>query len=304
MNALTPVGWTDYELIDSGDGERLERWGDRILVRPDPTALWGRDQACPGWRDPDARYHRSSSGGGRWEMRRPLPREWTVRYRHLAFRVRPTGFKHMGLFPEQAANWEWMDRLVRQAGRPVSVLNLFAYTGGATVAAALAGAQVCHVDAAKGAVSWARENLVASGGAGATVRWMTDDAFKFLEREWRRGRRYDGIVMDPPSYGRGPGGETWKFEKGIAALLASATRLLSERPLFFLLNAYTTGLSPLAAMQLLRGAGLERADGELWAGELALRDTRRGWLLPCGVVARVAFAGTDSAGNLRIGHEV
>ncbi|MFQ3670002.1 MAG: class I SAM-dependent methyltransferase [Verrucomicrobiia bacterium] len=292
---LVADGWADYELLDSGGGERLERWGKHLLIRPDPTALWARDKQCPGWTNPDARYQRSSTGGGRWEFRQPLPDVWVVRHGSLAFRVRPTGFKHMGLFPEQSANWTWIDALIRRADRPISVLNLFAYTGGATVAAAAAGATVCHVDAAKGAVAWARENLAETGLTGASVRWITDDAFKFIERELRRGRRYDAIAMDPPSYGRGPGGETWKFEKGIVALLASAARLLSDRPLFFLLNAYTTGLSPVSAAQLLHGAGLHRPGVQTWAGELALRDTRRGWLLPCGVVARTVWADGGSA---------
>lgn len=289
MNVLIAEGWTDYELIDSGGGERLERWGSQVLVRPDPAALWARSAGCLGWRDPDARYHRSQAGGGRWEVRRALPDSWVIRHGRLAFRVRPTGFKHMGLFPEQAVNWGWMQGLIRGAARPISCLNLFAYTGGATVAAAAAGARVCHVDAAKGAVGWARENLAESGLAEAPVRWITDDAFKFMEREKRRGRRYDAIVMDPPSYGRGPGGELWKFEKGIQALLESAVGLLSDRPLFFLLNAYTTGLSPLAALQLLRGVGLVREGIKAGAWELALQESGRGWLLPCGVAARVEF---------------
>jgi 23S rRNA (cytosine1962-C5)-methyltransferase len=280
-----PENWKDYELIDAGDGERLERWGEYRLRRPDPVALWPKDSGCREWQQVDGKYHRSSSGGGSWEFFRKLPESWEMGYGALRFEVRPTGFKHMGLFPEQAANWDWMTERIRAANRPVSVLNLFGYTGGATVAAAVAGASVCHVDASKSVVTWARQNVARNIPGESPVRWIADDAFKFMEREIRRGKKYDGILMDPPSYGRGTGGEVWKFERGITALLLKAKELMSDAPLFFLLNAYTTGLSPISTRYLLESAGWNEG-GTIETGELALQTTRRGRMLPCGVVGR------------------
>ncbi|MGN0742107.1 MAG: class I SAM-dependent methyltransferase, partial [Candidatus Fimadaptatus sp.] len=242
-------GWKDYEVLDTGDGEKLERWGDIVLRRPDPQAIWPR-QAPEMWRRADAHYHRSSKGGGEWEFMRRLPERWEVGYRDLRFYVRPTGFKHTGLFPEQAVNWDWMRSLIERRGG-ARVLNLFGYTGGATVACARAGAEVCHVDAAKGMVLWAKENRELSGVPETSVRWMIDDALKFVQREKRRGRTYDGLLMDPPSYGRGPGGEVWKLENELYGLVEECAGVLSDRPLFFLINSYTTGLQPAVLSNML-----------------------------------------------------
>ena len=235
--------WKDYRLLDCGRGEKLERWGDYTLVRPDPQAIWNTPRTDPAWRHPSARYARSSSGGGQWE-KNALPPRWEVRYRELTFQIKPMNFKHTGLFPEQAANWDWAMERIRQAGRPIRVLNLFAYTGGATVACAAAGASVCHVDAAKGMVAWARENARASGLEEAPIRWIVDDCAKFVEREIRRGRRYDAIIMDPPSYGRGPTGEVWKLEDSLYPFVELCAGVLSEKSLFVIINSYTTGLAP------------------------------------------------------------
>jgi len=278
--------WTDYELIDAGDGERLERWGRLVLPRPDPQIIWPADAASPLWNAAAARYHRSSSGGGRWEFRTQLPEGWTISYRELKFYIRPTNFKHTGLFPEQAANWNWMMEKIRGAGRPIRVLNLFAYTGGATVAAAAAGAEVCHVDAAKGMVQWAKENLHLSGLGDRPVRFITDDVFKFVRREQRRGSLYDGIVMDPPSYGRGTGGEVWKLEESLFPLVSLCAGLLSERPLFFLINSYSTGLSPTVLKNILQLTVAERYGGKLTCGEIGLPVTSRNLILPAGILCR------------------
>ncbi len=275
--------WRDYELMDCGDGQRLERWGKIKLIRPDPQAIW--PCAAPDqWRGADARYHRSAEGGGHWETSRPLPEFWTVSYRRLAFKVRPTGFKHMGLFPEQAVNWDWIDAQIRGAARPISMLNLFGYTGAATAAAAAAGAQVCHVDAARGMVQWCRENLALSGLADAPVRYIVDDCLAFIRREQRRGRRYDALLMDPPSYGRGSRGEVWKLEDQLALLLGESRKLLSDAPLFFLVNAYTTGLSPIVLVNLLRDI-LPAQSGRIAGGELGLPAGAGGRILPCGIYA-------------------
>ena len=236
--------WHEYELIDTSSGERLERWGDILLIRPDPQILWHTERKDPRWREAHARYQRSQSGGGAWQVRRKTPPVWSIRYGELTFRVQPMGFKHTGVFPEQAVNWELAGELIRGAGRPVRVLNLFGYTGAATLACAAAGASVCHVDASRGMVSWARENAQASGLEDRPIRWLVDDCMKFVQREQRRGHRYDGIIMDPPSYGRGPGGEVWKLEEQIYSLVEQCVPILSEKPLFFLLNSYTTGLPP------------------------------------------------------------
>ena len=235
--------WKDYELIDASNGERLERWGQHILVRPDPQVIWKTPRTSPVWKRPEGRYSRSHTGGGSWD-KGGLPASWDIRYGSLTFHVKPMNFKHTGLFPEQAANWDWMQKKIREADRPISVLNLFAYTGGASVTCLAAGASVCHVDAAKGMVAWAKDNAAASGVADANVRWIVDDCAKFVEREIRRGRRYDAIIMDPPSYGRGPGGEVWKLETNLWPFVELVSGVLSDDPLFVIINSYTTGLSP------------------------------------------------------------
>ena len=240
-------GWKDYELLDASDGERLERWGKYILRRPDPQIIWKNAASHKAWKNADAIYKRSSGGGGGWS-KNTLPATWNISYGNLTFCLKPMGFKHTGLFPEQAANWDWFSDLIRKAGRPIKVLNLFAYTGGATIAAAAAGASVVHVDAAKGMVAQAKENAALSGLADAPIRYIVDDCKKFVEREIRRGNKYDAVIMDPPSYGRGPSGEVWKIEDSVDELITLAASLLSDEPLFFLVNSYTTGLSP-AAMQ-------------------------------------------------------
>ncbi len=280
--------WQDYELIDASDGQRLERWGEYTLVRPDPQVIWQNTRASGLWTRADASYRRSKSGGGAWRENR-LPERWTIRYGDLRFQIRPMGFKHTGLFPEQAANWDWITARIRAANRPVQVLNLFAYTGGATVAAAAAGAAVCHVDAARGMVQQAKENARLSGLSEAPIRYIVDDCKKFVEREIRRGSRYDGIIMDPPSYGRGPAGEVWKIEECIDALIAEAGKLLSDKPLFFLINSYTTGLSPLSMLYIadLRIRPFHGGAGS--AGELALPVRASGALLPCGASVRYEF---------------
>lgn len=279
--------WRDYEVLDCGGGEKLERWQDVILRRPDPQAIWPQ-QNPDLWAQADAWYHRSERGGGEWEFFRRLPERWTVRYGALSFYVRPTGFKHTGLFPEQAVNWDWMDGLVRGGvaqGRPVRVLNLFAYTGGATMACACAGAQVCHVDAAKGMVQWARENRDLCGLPEERTRWIIDDALKFVQREKRRGSLYDGILMDPPSYGRGPGGEIWKLENELYGLVEACAGALTERPLFFLINSYTTGLQASVLKNMIDMTVGKRYGGRSEADEVGLPVTAGG-VLPCGASGR------------------
>ena len=278
--------WRDYALLDCGDGMKQERWGDVVLVRPDPQIIWPRRSGEP-WRDFDAMYHRSSGGGGHWEFRTRLPEEWTLGYGDLKFRIRPTNFKHTGLFPEQAVNWDWFSGLIRQCGRQVEVLNLFGYTGAATVAAAKAGASVCHVDAAKGMVDWCRRNAGLSGLSEAPIRYIVDDCLKFVRREIRRGRRYDSIIMDPPSYGRGKSGEMWKLENDLWPFLQECRQLLSDHPLFFLINAYTAYLSPTVLANLLRETlhGLD-LPGSIRAGEIGLPIQSDGKTLPCGIFAR------------------
>lgn len=275
--------WKDYELLDAADGEKLERWGDVLLIRPDPQVLWHTPRRAA-WEKANARYHRAATGGGTWEIRSLPGPEWAVGYRALRFHIRPTGFKHTGLFPEQAVNWDFMAGVIQSANRPVRVLNLFAYTGGATLACAAAGAAVVHVDAAKGMVQWARDNARLSGLEQAPVRWIVDDCKKFIERELRRGSRYDGIVMDPPSYGRGPGGEVWKLEDSIFELCGLAAGLLSDRPLFFLLNSYTTGLSPSVMGYILSVTAGTRG-GRVTASEIGLPVTASGLVLPQGSTA-------------------
>ena len=284
--------WKDYEVIDTSGGEKLERWGKYILVRPDPQVIWNTPRKDPGWRKINARYHRSSSGGGDWEFL-DLPKQWQIGYRlgeqQLTFHLKPFSFKHTGLFPEQAANWEWFSGKIREAvraGRQVKVLNLFAYTGGATLAAAASGAAVTHVDASKGMVGWAKENAAASGLQDAPVRWLVDDCKKFVEREIRRGNHYDGIIMDPPSYGRGPKGELWKMEDNIHELVALTAQLLSDRPLFYLINSYTTGLAPAVLTYLISVEVASKYGGITDSQEVGLPVTITGLVLPCGAAGR------------------
>ena len=277
--------WKEYELIETGDGEKLERWGNVILRRPDPQIIWPlKDKKM--WDKADAHYHRSQSGGGQWEFKKKVPKRWTVSFNELKFYIEPTGFKHTGLFPEQAVNWKWMINSIQKANRPIKVLNLFAYTGGATVATAYAGAEVCHVDAAKGMVSWAKENLELSGLADRPVRFITDDCMKFVQREIRRGKKYDGIIMDPPSYGRGPGGEIWKIEDSLYGFVEQCMGLLSDKPLFFLINSYTTGFSPTVLSNILKQTIGKRFKGTHSSGEVGIPVSNSGLVLPCGIYGR------------------
>lgn len=282
--------WKDYELIDCSDGQRLERWGRHILVRPDPQAIWKTGKADPRWRDPAAVYSRSSSGGGRWE-KRDVPESWQIGYGGLVFNIKPMNFKHTGVFPEQAVNWDYAMRLIHGAGRPISVLNLFAYTGGATAACAKAGASVCHVDAAKGMVGWARENIRSCGLEDAPVRWIVDDCVKFVEREIRRGKKYDAIIMDPPSYGRGPSGEIWKLEDNLWDFAVLCSHLLSPSPLFVLINSYTSGLSASVLTYISESVFSGRFDGRSESDELGLPVSATGLNLPCGTTCRWEAAG-------------
>ena len=277
--------WKDYEVLDTSGGEKLERWGKYLLVRPDPQVIWNTPHEHPGWKKKNGHYHRSSKGGGEWEFIN-LPDEWSISYKELTFHLKPFSFKHTGLFPEQAVNWDWFSDLIAHAGRPVKVLNLFAYTGGATVSAAKAGAQVTHVDASKGMVSWAKENAAASGLADAPIRWLVDDCTKFVEREIRRGRKYDGIIMDPPSYGRGPKGEIWKIEENIFPFVELTTKLLSDKPLFFLINSYTTGLQPAVLSYMLNLTVKKQFGGKVAAEEIGLPVSGTGLVLPCGASGR------------------
>ncbi len=272
----------DYELLDATDGERLERWGEVILIRPDPQIIWSTGWQDSRWRTAHARYHRSSSGGGHWEAYKKVPHVWSISYGELKFNLKPMGFKHTGLFPEQAVNWQWMADRIRGAGRPIQVLNLFAYTGGATLACAKAGASVAHVDASKGMVAWGKENARISGLTEAPIRWLVDDCVKFAQREIRRGHKYDGIVMDPPSYGRGPNGEVWKLEQQLGTLLSLTAQLLSEKPLFFVLNSYTGGFSPTVLNYMVHTLIENRFGGTTRSDEIGLPVTASGLILPCG----------------------
>lgn len=282
---MRAANWKDYELIDTGSGERLERWGDVILIRPDPQIIWESDKKNPLWRKADARYKRSSSGGGQWQNYKKVPDVWKIQYQDLTFRLKTMGFKHTGIFPEQAVNWDFAAEKIRNAGRPVKVLNLFGYTGAATLACMAAGASVTHVDASKGMVQWARENATASGLEDRPVRWLVDDCVKFVQREQRRGNHYDGIIMDPPSYGRGPGGEVWKLEEQLFSLVSMCLPILSENPLFFILNSYTAGLSPSVMEYLLGVLVKKRFGGSVSADEIGLPVTETGLVLPCGSTA-------------------
>lgn len=277
--------WKDYELIDASGGERLERWGDIILIRPDPQIIWQTEKRHPLWNAAHARYLRSNKGGGRWEAYKKVPDRWTVGYRGMTFNIKPMGFKHTGVFPEQAVNWDFAAEKIKQENRPLKILNLFGYTGCATLSCMSAGAAVCHVDASKGMVLWAKENAQSSALADRPVRWLVDDCVKFVQREIRRGNRYDGIIMDPPSYGRGPGGEVWKLEEQLYALVTLCAQVLSDDPVFFILNSYTTGLSP-AVMAYLLGILLQkRFGGSVSADEIGLPVTDSGLVLPCGSTA-------------------
>lgn len=289
--------WKDYEVIDCSKGEKLERWGDYLLVRPDPQVIWDTPKKETGWRKMNGHYHRSSKGGGEWEFFQ-LPKEWTIQYslpinKKLTFHLKPFSFKHTGLFPEQAANWNWFSQLIADAvskGRQVKVLNLFAYTGGATLAAAAAGASVTHVDASKGMVTWAKENAISSGLKDAPIRWLVDDCVKFVEREIRRGNHYDAIIMDPPSYGRGPKGEIWKIEESIYPLIQLCSQILTDNPLFFLINSYTTGLQP-AVLSYMISTVLGTANGTVTASEIGLPVSSNGLVLPCGASGRYEATG-------------
>ena len=278
-------GWKDYELLDCSDGERLERWGDVILIRPDPQVIWKTPKKHPMWKNANARYLRSSTGGGHWEILRKTPDSWRINYKELSLNVKTMGFKHTGIFPEQAVNWDYTAEIIKKADRPVKVLNLFSYTGGATVACLKAGAQVVHVDASKGMVAWAKENAAASSVADRPVRWIVDDCIKFVQREIRRGNKYDIIIMDPPSYGRGPGGEVWKLEDEVYGFVELCTKVLSDDPLMVLINSYTTGLSPAVMQYILGALVVPKFGGEVTGSEIGLPVTRTGMVLPCGASA-------------------
>ena len=277
--------WKDYELIDATSGNRLERWGNTLLVRPDPQVVWKNDPVSELWAKADAIYHRSTKGGGEWEYRRRLPQKWQIGWNGLDLVVSPTGFKHTGVFPEQAVNWAWYQEKIKAANRPIKVLNLFGYTGGATLACAQAGASVCHVDASKGIVAWARENAAASNMTDRPIRWIVDDCAKFVAREIRRGNVYDGLIMDPPSYGRGPGGEIWKLEDNIYDLIALCAGVLSEKPLFVAVNSYTTGLSPAVMEYILQTTLTPKFGGHTTCDEIGLPVSATGGVVPCGATA-------------------
>jgi 23S rRNA (cytosine1962-C5)-methyltransferase len=280
--------WQDYTILDTSSGEKLERWGRYTLVRPDPQVIWKSNKTNPLWKKADGHYTRSHAGGGSWNENR-LPESWNITYKDLTFKIKPMGFKHTGLFPEQATNWDWFRSLIAEAGRPIKVLNLFAYTGGATVAAAKAGAAVCHVDASRGMVAAAKENAALSGLADAPIRYIVDDCQKFIEREIRRGNFYDGIIIDPPSYGRGPTGEVWKIEECIDAFVALTARVLSDTPLFYLFNSYTTGLSASTMKYIADLHITSKFKGKSVAEEIGLPVKETGFVLPCGSSVRVTF---------------
>ena len=277
--------WKDYEVIDTSKGEKLERWGDYILVRPDPQVIWDTKRNDPRWKKKNGHYHRSRAGGGEWEFF-DLPEEWQIGYNELKFNLKPFSFKHTGLFPEQATNWEWFSNLIKNAGRPIKVLNLFAYTGGATLSASAAGASVTHGDAAKGMVGWAKENAASSNLADRPIRWLVDDCVKFVEREIRRGNKYDAIIMDPPSYGRGPKGEIWKIEDSIFPFIELTMDILSDDPLFYLVNSYTTGLQPAVLTYMLSMTVKKKYGGEVESSEIGLPVSGNGLVLPCGASGR------------------
>ena len=276
--------WKDYEILDMADGEKLERWGEVYLVRPDPQIIWKNKSFPEKWKQVNARYNRSTSGGGGWKYNKKVPNAWQIKYKNLTFNIKPMGFKHTGLFPEQAVNWDWMMNKIQNEKREIKVLNLFAYTGGATVACAAAGASVCHVDSSKGMVTWAKENIISSGLKDKPVRYIIDDVIKFVNREIRRGNTYDAIIMDPPSYGRGTNGEVWKFEENISELVELCTKVLSDNPLFFLINSYTTGISSNVLENILR---LNiKTSGTFSNGEIGLPMSNSKLILPCGIYGK------------------
>ncbi len=278
--------WKDYEILDMANGEKLERWKNVILVRPDPQIIWKEKSFPEKWKNVNGTYHRSKEGGGSWEYKKSLPQSWKVQYKDLTFNVKPMGFKHTGLFPEQAVNWDWMIAKIKNAKRPIKVLNLFAYTGGATVACSYAGAEVCHVDSSKGMVTWAKENVQASGLEKNPIRFIVDDVFKFVNREIRRGNTYDAIIMDPPSYGRGTNGEVWKFEDNLPELVELCSKVLSKNPLFFLINSYTTGISSTVLENILELTIGKKYKGKVVSGEIGLPMTNSKLVLPCGIYGR------------------
>lgn len=277
--------WIDYELIDCSGSERLERWGDIILIRPDPQIIWNTEKKNPLWKKAHARYHRSNSGGGQWQVYKKIPQQWSLKYGDLVFNVKPMGFKHTGIFPEQATNWDFASDIIKNADRQLSVLNLFGYTGCATLACLKAGAKVCHVDASKGMVQWAKENAVSSGLADKPVRWLVDDCIKFVAREQRRGNKYDGLIMDPPSYGRGPGGEVWKLEEQLYSFIELCSTILSDDARFFILNSYTTGLPPSVMEYMLNVILVKKFGGKVTSSEIGLHVTDSDLILPCGNTA-------------------
>ena len=278
--------WKDYEILDMANGEKLERWGDVYLIRPDPQIIWKNPSFPEKWKNAHAKYQRSSTGGGAWNYKKKIPESWEIHYKDLTFLVKPMGFKHTGLFPEQAVNWDWMIQKIQNAGRPIKVLNLFAYTGGASVACSYAGASVCHVDSSKGMVTWAKENMAASGLQNRPIRYIVDDVVKFVNREIRRGNTYDAIIMDPPSYGRGTNGEVWKFEENLPDLIELCSNVLSDKPLFFLINSYTTGISSMVLENLLNLTINKKYKGKVSHGEIGLPMTNSSLILPCGIYAR------------------
>lgn len=282
---MRTANWKDYELIDTSAGERLERWGNVILIRPDPQIIWDTPKSNPMWREANARYLRSQTGGGNWQELKKVPSMWKINYGELTFQLKTMGFKHTGIFPEQAVNWDFAMKKIQASGRPVKVLNLFGYTGAATLACLKAGAEVCHVDASKGMVAWAKENAAASNLGDRPVRWLVDDCIKFVQREQRRGNTYDGIIMDPPSYGRGPNGEIWKLEEQLYPLVEMCVPILSQNPLFFILNSYTTGLSPAVMEYLLNILIQKKFGGVVSSSEIGLPVTQSGLVLPCGSTA-------------------
>ena len=278
--------WKDYEILDMADGEKLERWGNIILIRPDPQIIWKEKSFPEKWKNANAKYNRSNTGGGNWNFIKPLPKSWQIKYKDLTFNIKPMGFKHTGIFPEQAVNWDWMMSKIKNSAREIKVLNLFAYTGGASVACLKAGASVCHVDSSKGMCEWAKENVASSGLKDRPIRFLVDDVVKFVNREIRRGNKYDAIIMDPPSYGRGTNGEVWKFEDNIADLVKLCMNVLSDKPLFFLINSYTTGISSQVLENLLRINIPKKAKGKFSHGELGLPMTNSKMILPCGIYGR------------------
>ena len=278
--------WKDYEILDMANGEKLERWGNIILIRPDPQIIWKEKSFPEKWKNANAKYNRSNTGGGNWNFIKPLPKSWQIRYKDLTFNIKPMGFKHTGIFPEQAVNWDWMMNKIKDSARDIKVLNLFAYTGGASVACLKAGASVCHVDSSKGMCEWAKENVASSGLRDKPIRFLVDDVVKFVNREIRRGNKYDAIIMDPPSYGRGTNGEVWKFEDNIADLVKLCMNVLSDRPLFFIINSYTTGISSQVLENLLRMNISKKAKGKFSHGELGLPMTNSKMILPCGIYGR------------------